>query len=101
MQLKIVSFKNKYASAFYELNIEWLEAFFYVEDYDREVLSNPEKYIIAPGGYLFFAIKNKELAGVIEIDQNIKQTHIQSLVVHPKFFKQEIARKLMEFVLNF
>ena len=44
--LKIISFKEAYAKAFYQLNIEWLETFFYVEDFDREVLSNPNKYII-------------------------------------------------------
>ena len=53
-QLKIISFEEIYAKTFYQLNIEWLEAFFFVEDFDREVLSNPKKYIIEKGGYIFF-----------------------------------------------
>ena len=44
--------------------------------------------------------KNEDLAGVIEIDHNDTFTHIQSLVVAPKFFRQGIARKLMEFVFD-
>jgi len=48
----------------------------------------------------FGYLKNKELAGVIEIDSNNNSTHIQSLVVHPKFFRQGIARKLIEFTFN-
>ena len=48
----------------------------------------------------FGYLKNKELAGVIEINHNKDFTHIQSLVVNPKFFRQGIARKLMEFVLD-
>lgn len=48
--LKIISYEEAYAKAFYQLNIEWLETFFYVEDFDREVLSNPNKYIIDQGG---------------------------------------------------
>ena len=44
--LKIISFEEIYSKAFYQLNIEWLETFFYVENFDREVLSNPNKYII-------------------------------------------------------
>lgn len=50
---------------------------------------------------IFFGyMKNKELAGVIEIDRNNNSTHIQSLVVSPKFFRQGIARKLIQFVFN-
>ena len=44
--------------------------------------------------------KNQELAGIIEIKQEDSFIHIQSLVVNPKFFRQGIAKKLMEFVLN-
>jgi len=50
----------------------------------------------------FGYFKNQNLAGVIEIDNNNnnKFTHINSLVVDPKFFRQGIARKLMEFVFE-
>lgn len=48
----------------------------------------------------FGYFKNQELAGVIEIDQDNTSTHIQSLVVNPKFFRQGIARKLIEFIFN-
>lgn len=48
----------------------------------------------------FGYLQNQELAGVMEIHHNNQFTHIQSLVVHPKFFRQGIARKLMESVLN-
>jgi ribosomal protein S18 acetylase RimI-like enzyme len=48
----------------------------------------------------FGYLKDKELAGVIEIDHNNNFTHINSLVVDPIFFRQGIARKLMEFVFN-
>ena len=37
----IIDYNPKYAQDFKALNIEWLETFFYVEDYDNEVLSNP------------------------------------------------------------
>ena len=58
-----------------------------------------ESYIESSNDFIGY-IKNEELAAVIEIDQNNKHTHIQSLVVHPNFFRQGIARKLMEFVFN-
>ena len=55
MQIDIISYQPEYAPSFYELNIEWLKTFFYVEPYDDEVLSNPKKYIIDKGGHIFFA----------------------------------------------
>lgn len=40
-----------------------------------------------------------ELAGVIEVDDHGEVPHVQSLVVVPKFFRQGIASRLIEFVL--
>ncbi|PKV51523.1 acetyltransferase (GNAT) family protein [Aquimarina sp. MAR_2010_214] len=48
----------------------------------------------------FGYLKDGELAGVIEIEHNNKLTDIHSLVVNPCFFRQGIARKLIEFVFN-
>lgn len=58
---------------------------------ENYVKSNTEFF-----GYL----KSKELAGVIDIDHNDSSIHICSLVVDPNFFRQGIARKLIEFVFN-
>lgn len=58
-----------------------------------------ESYLNSDNTFFGF-FKTQELAGVIEIDQNHNTTHIQSLVVNPKFFKQGIASKLIEFVFN-
>jgi ribosomal protein S18 acetylase RimI-like enzyme len=44
--------------------------------------------------------KNGELAGVIEIIHYDSYKHIRSLVVNPLFFRQGIAKKLMEFTLK-
>ena len=40
------------------------------------------------------------MAGIIEIDDNSKSTHIQSLVVYPKYFRQGIAKQLVQFILD-
>jgi len=63
-------------------------------------LKRPLENYIKSGTEFFGYYKNKNLAGVIEIDYNNDFTHINSLVVDPKFFRQGIARKLMEFVFN-
>lgn len=54
--IRIVGFDPRWREAFATLNIEWLEHWFVVEDYDREVLGNPEKHILAKGGHILFAV---------------------------------------------
>jgi ribosomal protein S18 acetylase RimI-like enzyme len=49
----------------------------------------------------FFGFYSDEnLAGIIEIKSEQKSTHIQSLVVHPNYFREGIASKLMKLVLG-
>ena len=67
MGLQIVSFEQKYAKAFYDLNIEWLETYFFVEDFDQEVLSNPQHYILDRGGNLFFMVDEMEVYGTVAL----------------------------------
>ncbi len=42
----------------------------------------------------------QNIAGLIEISSNQSVTHIQSLVVYPKYFRQGIGKKLVMFVLD-
>ena len=48
--------------------------------------------------YAFSIIKN--IVGIIEIDSHDDLTHIQSLVVDPKYFRKGIGRKLVQFTLD-
>jgi len=43
---------------------------------------------------------NGFLAAATEIDQGSDSTHIQSLVVHPDYFRQGIGRALVSFIQN-
>lgn len=52
--LEIIKYQPKFATDFYKLNAAWLEKYFYVEPYDQKVLSNPQEYVIDPGGFIFF-----------------------------------------------
>ncbi|GAA4807972.1 GNAT family N-acetyltransferase [Litoribaculum gwangyangense] len=67
MAIEIIGFDKQYSKDFYELNIEWLKTLFYVEPFDEEVLSNPEKYIINKGGYIFFAKLNNDIVGTLAL----------------------------------
>lgn len=53
--LEIIAYKPEFATHFYDLNVAWLEKYFYVESYNKKVLSNPQEYIINTGRFIFFA----------------------------------------------
>ena len=67
---------------------------------DFPPLKRPLKSYVNSNTEFFGYLKDGELAGVIEIEHNNSFTDINSLVVSPTFFRQGIARKLMEFVFN-
>lgn len=67
---------------------------------DFPPLKRPLESYINSNTTFFGYMKNQELAGIIEIDHNSNATYINSLVVSPKFFRQGIAKELMEFVFK-
>lgn len=62
-EVRIVEYKPEYAGYFKDLNIEWLEKYFHVEEYDNKVLGNPEKHILNKGGDILFAEFEGEIVG--------------------------------------
>jgi len=52
--LMIREYSDDLAPAFYEINAEWINAMFRLEQTDREVLQKPRGQIIAPGGAILF-----------------------------------------------
>lgn len=102
MAFEMVSFQQKFATAFYDLNIEWLETFFYVEDFDKEVLSNPDKYIIGPGGHIFFAVENDLVLGTVALMKaNEGDYELTKMAVLPNQRGRKIGQQLMQYCIDF
>lgn len=103
MNIKIISYHYEYAKAFYELNIEWLKTFFYVEPFDEEVLSQPEKYIIDKGGYIFFALKNNTVVGTVALMPTQKHgiLELTKMAVSPEERGQKIGQQLLQYCIDF
>lgn len=100
--MKIVPFNSNYSVAFYNLNIEWLETFFYVEDYDREVLSKPEQYIIKPGGHIFFAVENDIVLGTVALLKRDEAAfELTKMAVLPEARGKLVGQKLMTYCIHF
>ncbi len=57
--LEVLPYDQSLARHFHDINAEWVEDMFVLEDHDRHVLSNPEPYIIDKGGDILF-VKSEE-----------------------------------------
>ncbi len=62
-QFNIVLFQDAHASAFRDLNLEWIEEFFFVEDLDRKHLDYPRASFIDTGGAILIAKLNGAVVG--------------------------------------
>ena len=101
--IEIIAFNTKYSENFYSLNMEWLESYFVVEPYDKDVLSNPEKHIINRGGYIFFAKINEAIVGTVALMPmaNDGLFELTKMAVSPKHRGFKIGQKLMQHCIDF
>lgn len=67
--LAIVPYAPQLREHFYRLNAQWLEKYFRIEDVDRAVLGDPERYILQPGGAIFFARLGEDIIGTCALLQ--------------------------------
>ncbi|WP_367182408.1 GNAT family N-acetyltransferase [Winogradskyella sp.] len=102
-QITINDYKTEYKQAFYDLNIEWLKTFFYVEPFDEDVLSKPEMYIINKGGFIFFALKNEHVVGTVALMPTEEQgvLELTKMAVLPHQRGQKIGQQLLQHCIDF
>lgn len=62
--LEIVDFEERYAADFRDINLEWIEGMFVVEEIDRQVLCDPQTHILATGGRIKVALLDGRPVGV-------------------------------------
>ena len=99
--LEIIAYQPEFAPHFYSLNVAWLEKYFYVEPYDEKVLSNPQKYVIDPGGFIFFAKYNNKIVGVVSLINQKTFFELSKMAVSPKYQGLRIGQKLMHYCIEF
>lgn len=63
IDVEVVAFDPQYAGDFARLNYHWIEEYFVIEEHDREMLDDPQHYIIEKGGQIFFALHGERVIG--------------------------------------
>ncbi len=103
MSPNIISFNPKYAKDFHDLNIEWLETYFYVEPYDKEVLSKPDLYIINKGGHIFFILENNKVVATVALmpTDDTSVLELTKMAVTPKARGKKLGQNLLQYCIDF
>lgn len=102
MGVEIVKFDPSLATAFADLNYEWIASTYGIEEHDREILDHPESYIVDQGGQVFFALLNGEAVGTVAmIKINDSSFELAKMAVSPGHRGQGISNRLMEACIAF
>ena len=100
--MQIISYTSEYALDFKKLNIAWLEKFFWVEPHDEDVLGDPEKHIIGPGGTIFFVKENEKIIGTVALKKMENGIfELTKMAVTPAAQGKKIGQHLMEHTIDF
>ncbi|MFC5412955.1 GNAT family N-acetyltransferase [Larkinella bovis] len=94
-EVEILDFDPAYRASFKQLNLAWIETYFTVEEPDIQVLGDPEGYIIARGGRVFFARYRGEILGTCALlKQSDRVFELAKMAVAPEAQGKQIGKKL-------
>ena len=99
--IEIVAYNSTYKTAFKELNKEWIDKYFVMEESDYKSLDSPEKYILEKGGSILVALYEKQVAGVcalIKMDDH--KYELAKMAVSPKHHGKGIGKRLGKAVIE-
>tara|TARA_R110000868_G_scaffold194459_2_gene439880 strand:- start:4820 stop:5299 length:480 start_codon:yes stop_codon:yes gene_type:complete len=93
----IIPFSDELKDAIKTLNEEWLVRYFKIEPKDEQVLSNPQKYIIDPGGMIFYAQYNGRIVGTVSLIKiNETEFELSKMAVTDGVQGLGIGKKLLD-----
>lgn len=96
-EVEIVEFSRRWAADFARLNYEWIKKYFTVEKHDREILDDPEQWVIEPGGQIFMAVADSIAAGTVAlIPAGAGVLELTKMAVSPAFQGRGLGDLLME-----
>jgi GNAT superfamily N-acetyltransferase len=99
---EVVTYRGEWRDAFEQLNREWIETWFVLEDADRETFRDPEAKILAAGGQIFFVLEGTEPLGTCAVLRHSAQVHeIAKMAVAPAARGRGYGDLLMEAAVAF
>ena len=97
----IIPFSDDLKEAIKTLNEEWLLRYFKIEPKDEKVLSNPQKYILDPGGMIFYAQYKGRIVGTVSLIKiNETDFELSKMAVTDGVQGLGIGKKLMDHCIH-
>ena len=98
----MVSYRDEYKSAFEQLNRDWIETYFVLEEPDREVFRDPHTKIVEPGGQIFFVLEGGQVQGTCAVLRHgPADCEIAKMAVAPAARGRGYGDLLMEMAVRF
>jgi ribosomal protein S18 acetylase RimI-like enzyme len=101
-ELIFLPFTPELAQYFESINTLWIDEMFRLEDIDKQVLGNPQKYIIDKGGFVFF-VKHQSL-GVLGtcalLNSGNGNFELTKMGVLPSARGLKVGEKLLQYVIE-
>jgi DNA-binding MarR family transcriptional regulator/N-acetylglutamate synthase-like GNAT family acetyltransferase len=101
-EVEIIEYKPAYKKHFVSLNLEWLNKYFKIEQYDKDILYNPDDKILKTGGKIFFARLDNKIIGcvaVVKYENNVYK--IAKTAVTENYQRRQAGRKLVIKAINY
>lgn len=93
--IAIVNFSPAHKYHFKKLNEEWIKEYFTLEDLDKQMLDDPEGYILDRGGYIFTALHENDVVGTCALIKLNKHTfELAKMAVAPHYRAKGIGLAL-------
>jgi len=89
------------AEAFRTLNEWWIRKYFGIEEHDNDMLLDPEGYVLAKGGHIFFAVANGVQVGccaLIAMEPGVYE--VAKMAVNESLQGAGIGRKLLGYTIE-
>ncbi|RRQ48776.1 N-acetyltransferase [Maribacter algicola] len=100
--LKIVPFEEEYKDVFRDLNLLWLERYFYVEEKDHELLNDCQTHILTRGGLIFIGLLDQIPVGCYSL---LKKTdgifELGKMAVDENFQGLKIGQQMLAHAIDF
>lgn len=97
----VIKYDSRFLPAFVELNTQWIEKYFRLETMDLIQLKNPQKFILEPGGEIFFVLEGEKAIGTCAmIPHGEKSYEIAKMAVRTDARGQGVGDILMKTAID-
>jgi putative acetyltransferase len=101
-RVTVVPYRDEFRAAFEQLNRDWIETYFVLEEPDREAFSDPRGKILAQGGQIFFVVEENQVQGTCAVLRHSRDAYeIAKMAVAPAARGRGFGDLLMKAAIDF